>query len=132
MARHAASHAPVRGMPGIQYQWLADYGNAEITANFPLPTCVVTRYIGYRDSTLDKMRSLTAGELVAHQELRQTDMAKAPECFAETVKEVPLQLGHSQEELARELSVSFSTINRWGKKQDASLQTGVKAIRSFL
>jgi ribosome-binding protein aMBF1 (putative translation factor) len=48
---------------------------------------------------LGKLRSLAAGELVAHQELRQTDMAKAPENFAETVKEVRQHLGFSQEEL---------------------------------
>lgn len=40
-------------------------------------------------------------------------MAKAPENFAETVKKVRQQLGLSQEELAHELGVSFSTINRW-------------------
>jgi len=40
-------------------------------------------------------------------------MSKAPENFAETVKAVRQQLGLSQEELAHELGVSFSTINRW-------------------
>lgn len=40
-------------------------------------------------------------------------MAKAPDNFAETVREVRRQLGLSQEELAHELGVSFSTINRW-------------------
>ena len=108
------SGVDVGGMPGSQYQWPADYGNAEITANFPLSTCVVARYIGNRDSTLGKMRSLTAGELVAHQELRQTDTAKAPANLAEKVKEVRQQLGHSREELAREPSVSFSATSRWG------------------
>ena len=57
--------------------------------------------------------ALAASELVAHQELRQIDIAKATENFAETVKEVRQQLGLSQEELAHELGVSFSTINRW-------------------
>ena len=56
--------------------------------------------------------ALAASELVAHQELRQIDIAKATENFAETVKEVRQQLGLSQEELAHELGVSFSTINR--------------------
>ena len=40
-------------------------------------------------------------------------MARAPENFAEMVKEVRKQLGLSQEELAHELGVSFATINRW-------------------
>ena len=87
--------------------------NSGITANFHLSTCVVTCYIEGRNCTLGKLRSLAAGELAAHQELRQIDMAKAPENFAETVKEVRQQLGLSQEELAHELGVSFSTINRW-------------------
>ena len=41
-------------------------------------------------------------------------MAKAPENFAETVKEVRQQLGLSQEELAHELGVSFSTVRSSG------------------
>ena len=40
-------------------------------------------------------------------------MARAPENFAEMVKDIRQQLGLSQEELAHELSVSFTTINRW-------------------
>ena len=44
---------------------------------------------------------------------RQSDMAKAPENFYESVKEVRRQLGLSQEELAHALGVSFATINRW-------------------
>ena len=40
-------------------------------------------------------------------------MAKAPVNFAEKVKEARKQLGLSQEELAHERGVSFSTINRW-------------------
>ena len=35
------------------------------------------------------------------------------ENFLEFVKEVRLQLEMSQEDLARELGVSFATINRW-------------------
>jgi len=73
--------------------------NSGIIANFPLSACVVTCYVKGRNCTLGKLRSLAAGELVAHQELRQTDMAKAPENFAETVKEVRQHLGFSQEEL---------------------------------
>jgi transcriptional regulator with XRE-family HTH domain len=33
--------------------------------------------------------------------------------FSELIKEVRKQLGLSQEGIARELSVSFATINRW-------------------
>jgi len=33
--------------------------------------------------------------------------------FADLVKSVRKQLGISQEELARELGVSFATVNRW-------------------
>ncbi|WP_319525115.1 helix-turn-helix transcriptional regulator [uncultured Desulfosarcina sp.] len=40
-------------------------------------------------------------------------MSKAPVNFAEMVRDVRQQLGLSQEELAHELGVSFSTINRW-------------------
>ena len=39
-------------------------------------------------------------------------MAKVPENLVQTVKGVRRQLGLSQEELAHELCVSFSTINR--------------------
>jgi putative transcriptional regulator len=40
-------------------------------------------------------------------------MARAPENFAKSVKDVRKQLGLSQEELAHELGVSYATINRW-------------------
>lgn len=33
--------------------------------------------------------------------------------FTDTVKEIRKHLGVSQEELARELKISFTTINRW-------------------
>lgn len=33
--------------------------------------------------------------------------------FSELIKEVRQQLGLSQEDIARELGVSFATINRW-------------------
>jgi transcriptional regulator with XRE-family HTH domain len=43
--------------------------------------------------------------------------------FADQVKLVRMQLGISQEELARELGVSFATVNRWenGKSQPIKL-----------
>ena len=104
--------------------------NSKIIANFPLSTCVVTCYIEGRNCTLGTF-SLAAGELVAHQELRQTDMAKAPENFAETVKEVRQQLGLSQEELAHELGVSFSTINRWENSKTVPFKLARRQFESF-
>jgi ribosome-binding protein aMBF1 (putative translation factor) len=80
---------------------------------------------------LGTLRSLVAGELVAHQELRQTDMAKAPENFAETVKEVRQQLGLSQEELAHELGVSFSTINRWENSKTVPFKLARRQFEAF-
>jgi ribosome-binding protein aMBF1 (putative translation factor) len=80
---------------------------------------------------LGKLRSLAAGELVAHQELRQIDMAKAPENFAETVKEVRQQLGLSQEELAHELGVSFSTINRWENSKTVPFKLARRQFEAF-
>ena len=106
-------------------------GNSEITADFHLSTCVVTCYIDVRNCTLDKLRSLAAGELVAHQELKQTDMAKAPENFAEMVKEVRQQLGLSQEELAHELGVSFSTINRWENSKTVPFKLARRQLEAF-
>jgi len=80
---------------------------------------------------LGKLRSLAVGELVAHQELRQTDLAKAPENFAETVKEVRQQLGLSQEELAHELGVSFSTINRWENSKTVPFKLARRQFEAF-
>lgn len=80
---------------------------------------------------LGKLRSLAAGELAAYQELRQTDMAKAPENFAETVKEVRQQLGLSQEELAHELGVSFSTINRWENSKTVPFKLARRQFEAF-
>ena len=34
--------------------------------------------------------------------------------FKEKIKKVRIEIGYSQEQLARELGVSFATINRWG------------------
>jgi len=105
--------------------------NSEIIANFQLSTCVVTCYIEDRNFTLGKLHSLAAGELVAHQKLRQTDMAKAPENIAETVKEVRQQLGLSQEELAHELGVSFSTINRWENSKTVPFKLARRQFEAF-
>jgi putative transcriptional regulator len=80
---------------------------------------------------LDKLRSLGTKNQVAHQELRQTYMAKAPENFAETVKEVRQQLGLSQEELAHELGVSFSTINRWENNKTVPFKLARRQFEAF-
>jgi ribosome-binding protein aMBF1 (putative translation factor) len=80
---------------------------------------------------LGTLRSLAAGELVAHLGLRQIDMAKAPENFAETVKEVRQQLGLSQEELAHELGVSFSTINRWENSKTVPFKLARRQFEAF-
>ena len=77
------------------------------------------------------MHSLAAGKLVAHQELRQPDMAKTPENFAEMVKEVRRQLGLSQEELAHELGVSFSTINRWENSKTVPFKLARRQFEAF-
>ena len=100
-------------------------------ANFPLFTCVVTCYIEDRNCTLGKLRSLAAIELVVRRELRQTDMAKAPENFAEIVKEFRRQLGISQEELAHELGVSFSTINRWENSKTVPFKLARRQFQAF-
>ncbi len=50
-------------------------------------------------------------------------MAEKHTNFRELVKEVRRQLGISQEDLARELGVSFATVNRWenGKVKPSKL-----------
>ena len=50
-------------------------------------------------------------------------MAIDEQNLPELVKEVRRQLGISQEDLARELGVSFATVNRWenGKSQPSKL-----------
>lgn len=42
-------------------------------------------------------------------------MAIDEQRFSAFVKEIRKQLSLSQEDLARELGVSFATVNRWGK-----------------
>lgn len=58
-------------------------------------------------------------------------MAKAPENFAETVKEVRQQLGLSQEEMAHELGVSFSTINRWENSKTVPFKLARRQFEAF-
>jgi len=58
-------------------------------------------------------------------------MTKAPENFAEMVKEVRQQLGLSQEELAHELDVSFATINRWENAKTVPFKLARKQFEAF-
>lgn len=105
--------------------------SSDLTANFQFSICVVTCYIESHFRVLGKLRSLAAGECLAHQELRRIDMAKAPENFAETVREVRQQLGLSQEELAHELGVSFSTINRWENSKTVPFKLARRQFEAF-
>lgn len=58
-------------------------------------------------------------------------MARAPENFAEIVRKVRKQLGLSQEELAHELGVSFSTINRWENGKTIPFKLARKQFEIF-
>lgn len=58
-------------------------------------------------------------------------MAKAPDNFAKTVREVRRQLGLSQEELAHELGVSFSTINRWENSKTVPFKLARNQFEAF-
>ncbi|HBH27470.1 MAG: helix-turn-helix domain-containing protein [Desulfofustis sp. PB-SRB1] len=58
-------------------------------------------------------------------------MTRAPEHFAETVKEVNRQLGLSQEELAHELDVSFSTINRLENSSTVPFKLARRQFEAF-
>lgn len=58
-------------------------------------------------------------------------MAQAPKNFAEKVKEVRQQLGISQEALAQELGVSFSTINRWENGKTVPFKLARKQFEGF-
>lgn len=51
--------------------------------------------------------------------------------FAATVKQVRLKLGISQEQLARELNTSFSTINRWENGKSQPRPMGKSLFYSF-
>jgi ribosome-binding protein aMBF1 (putative translation factor) len=58
-------------------------------------------------------------------------MARAPENFAEMVKDVRRQLGLSQEELAHELGVSFATINRWENARTVPFKLARSQFEAF-
>jgi transcriptional regulator with XRE-family HTH domain len=58
-------------------------------------------------------------------------MANEPKNFAETVHGVRHQSGISQEELAHELGVSFSTISRWENGKTIPLKLARKQFEAF-
>lgn len=51
--------------------------------------------------------------------------------FAETVKKARKQLNISQEQLARELHVSFSTVNRWENEKSKPNNIAKKVFYDF-
>lgn len=51
--------------------------------------------------------------------------------FAKTVKEIRLKLNMSQEQLARELHISFATVNRWENGKNSPNIIARKALYDF-
>lgn len=49
--------------------------------------------------------------------------------FCEIVKKVRIKKGYSQEQLARELNVSFATINRW---ENGKTEPSRMALKNFV
>ena len=51
--------------------------------------------------------------------------------FAKLVKEIRIELGMSQEQLSKELHVSFATINRWENGRNNPNKLARKALYEF-
>ena len=51
--------------------------------------------------------------------------------FGSIVKQVRKELGLSQEQLARELSISFSTVNRWENGKSKPSQMAKELLHHF-
>lgn len=51
--------------------------------------------------------------------------------FAQMVKEIRSKLNMSQEQLARELQVSFATVNRWENGKNSPNRMAKKALYDF-
>lgn len=51
--------------------------------------------------------------------------------YADTIKEIRILFSMSQEDLARELGVSFATVNRWENKKANPSKMAMKSIESF-
>jgi len=58
-------------------------------------------------------------------------MATKKEAFPEIVKEIRLQLGLSQQDLANELGVSFATVNRWENSQTRPSKLAKKQLKTY-
>ena len=51
--------------------------------------------------------------------------------FCQTVKNIRLVLKLSQEDLARELGVSYATINRWENEKSTPSRLALSAVKEF-
>lgn len=51
--------------------------------------------------------------------------------FVQTVKEIRSRMNMSQEQLAKELNVSFATINRWENGKNSPNMLAKKALHDF-
>lgn len=51
--------------------------------------------------------------------------------FSEIVKQIRIQLGITQEQLAHELNVSFSTINRWENGHRVPNKLAIECLKEF-
>ena len=51
--------------------------------------------------------------------------------YVDTIKKIRKLLSISQEDLARELGVSFATVNRWENKKAKPSKMAVKSIETF-
>lgn len=51
--------------------------------------------------------------------------------FKEKIKKVRIEIGYSQEQLARELGVSFATINRWENGKSEPRQIALNTFEHF-
>ena len=51
--------------------------------------------------------------------------------FKEKIKKVRMKIGYSQEQLARELGVSFATINRWENGKSEPRQIALNTFEHF-
>ena len=51
--------------------------------------------------------------------------------FCQTVKNIRLVLKLSQEDLARELGVSYATINRWENGKSTPSRLALSAVKEF-
>ena len=54
-----------------------------------------------------------------------------PDSFPELIKHVRSQLNLTQEELAHELGVSFSTVNRWENGQTKPIKIALKQFTNY-